>query len=58
MIFVGLFQLGSSSHTPDGSSSSGAGPAADSSTSLTDTLKGSLAVFGSCVTMSIYYVSF
>jgi drug/metabolite transporter (DMT)-like permease len=61
MIFVGLLELGDAAApgAHDDGSSSGGGLVPDSSSSsssMADKLKGSLAVFGSCVTMSVYYI--
>ena len=60
MIFVGL--LDSSTYSPSpppapsGSLSLGLDDAADPPSPLANKLKGSLAVFGSCVTMAVYYI--
>ncbi len=54
MIFVGLFDL--QSHVSTDNSGSGATPASGAGSSFADTLKGTVAVFGSCVTMSVYYI--
>lgn len=55
MIFVGLFDLHSHAGPPTDDSGSGTNHA-NSGGEFLDTVKGTVAVFGSCVTMSIYYI--
>ena len=64
MVFVGLFNPATYRHKHDGGesgSASGAGGdflggSADGGAPLMQTLKGAVAVTGSCVTMAIYYI--
>ena len=56
MVFVGVLELKQDAADGSGSSSSAAGHVGGSGVSAADKIKGSVAVFGSCVTMAIYYI--
>ena len=56
MIFVGLLDSSTYSPSPPPAPSGSLSLALDDAADPGDTVKGSLAVFGSCVTMAVYYI--